>query len=64
MKYYVMTDTHGFYSIFMKTLTEAGFFEEKEPCKLILCGDVLDRGQEARELVDFLISLMKETPQM
>ena len=58
MKYYVMTDTHGFFSIFMKTLTEAGFFDETDPCKLILCGDVLDRGQEACELVDFLISLL------
>lgn len=60
MKYYVVSDVHGYYSHLKKALEEAGFFEEKEPCILIVCGDLLDRGWEAKELIEFMIQLLKE----
>ena len=60
MKYYVVSDVHGYLDYLKKALDDAGFFDEKQPCKLIVCGDMLDRGDQAVELVDFMLSLMKE----
>lgn len=60
MKYYVVSDVHGYYNLMKKALKDAGFFDEKEPCKLIVCGDMLDRGKEAVQMVDFMLKLKKE----
>ena len=60
MKYYVVTDIHGFLLYLERALEEKGFFNESEPYKLIVCGDLLDRGKEARELVDFMLRLADE----
>ena len=60
MKYYVVSDIHGYFGCLKKALDNAGFFDDKDTCKLIVCGDLLDRGQEARELIEFMIGLMKE----
>ena len=60
MKYYVVADVHGFCSILTETLKEKGFFEDKEPHKLIICGDLFDRGQEAEELQKFILELMEK----
>ncbi len=58
MKYYVTADPHGYYTILNQALTESGFFEEAEPHKLIILGDLLDRGAEAYELQEFVLDLM------
>lgn len=58
MRYYVTSDTHGFFTPFKAALTEAGFFADKEPHKLVVCGDLFDRGQEALALQDFILDLM------
>lgn len=60
MKYYVVADVHGFYSELRKTLEEKGFFADEGPRKLIICGDVFDRGREAREMQEFILELMKK----
>ena len=60
MKYYVVSDVHGFYNLMKSALQEAGFFDEKEPCKLVVCGDMLDRGEEAILMVDFMLRLLKK----
>lgn len=60
MKYYVVSDIHGYYTLFREALEDAGFFKETEPHKLIICGDLLDRGQEAKEIVEFVLQLMRE----
>lgn len=49
MKYYVVSDLHSFYTPFMKALEESGFFTDSEPHKLIICGDLFDRGNEPLE---------------
>ena len=60
MKYYVTADIHGYYT-YLKTALEAeGFFDEKELSKLIVCGDLLDRGLEAKELIEFMVQLLEE----
>jgi len=60
MKYYVISDIHGYYTYLMKALQEVGFFDDPEPHKLVLCGDLLDRGAETNKLIDFMIDLMEQ----
>lgn len=60
MRYYVVSDIHGYYKELRRALDAAGFFSDTEPHKLILCGDLLDRGSEALPLVDFMLELMKK----
>ena len=59
MRYYVTADVHGFFSELKASLDEAGFFEDKEPHKLIICGDIYDRGSEALQLQAFLLDLLE-----
>lgn len=46
-KYFICSDVHGFYTEWMKALKEAGFDIENPNHKIIHCGDLLDRGEEA-----------------
>lgn len=60
MRYYVAADPHGFYSELAAALEEKGFFQDTQPHKLILCGDLFDRGGEAERLQRFVLDLMAE----
>lgn len=60
MKYYVVADIHGFYTELKNALTEKGFFDDKEPHKLIVCGDLLDRGSEALKVQSFIVDLLEK----
>ena len=42
MRYYVLSDPHGFYTEMVQALYNKGFFSDKSPRKLIICGDILD----------------------
>lgn len=60
MKYYVVSDIHGFCGEFTAALTEAGFFSDSAPHKLVILGDLFDRGHEAEELQDMILRMMEE----
>lgn len=60
MKYYVTADVHGYYSELIDALSEQGFFEDNEPHKLIVCGDLFDRGHEALKFQEFLVELLEK----
>ena len=60
MRYYVTADVHGFYTPLHIALTEAGFFTDPEPNRLIVLGDLFDRGAEALKMQEFALSLMKD----
>ena len=60
MKYYVVSDIHSYYTYLRKALEDAGFFDETEPSMLVVCGDLLDRGLEAKELIEFMVQLLEE----
>ncbi len=60
MRYYVVADVHGFYKEMEKALKEKGFFTDTEPKKLIVCGDLFDRGSEAVKVQDFILDLMEK----
>lgn len=57
MKYFVIADPHGFFTITRKALEKKGFEVGNPEHKLILCGDAFDRGKEPVEMLDFLYSL-------
>lgn len=60
MRYYVTSDVHGYFRELKKALTEKVFFDDKEPHKLIVCGDLYDRGTQAREMQDFILDLLSK----
>ena len=60
MKYYILSDIHGFYSIMKAALTRVGFYADPEPHKLIVLGDLFDRGNEACKLQEFILNLMEK----
>ena len=55
MRYYVTTDIHGFYTPFHEALEAAGYFSDTKPHKLLILGDLFDRGTEARLLQQFIL---------
>ena len=60
MKYYVVSDVHSYFDILKDTLTKQGFFNDTEPHKLIVCGDLMDRGPGSKELEAFIVDLMEK----
>lgn len=60
MKYYVVADVHGYYTHLMDALENARFFAETAPHKLVICGDLMDRGGEARQMQAFVTRLLEE----
>ena len=52
-----MSDVHGFYDEMIKALTEAGYFDYKGPKKLVVCGDMFDRGKQVVEMQKFMCDL-------
>ena len=60
MKYYVTADPHGFYTELHTALEESGFFDETMPHKLIILGDLFDRGNEALKMQSFILELMEQ----
>lgn len=60
MRYYVTSDTHGFYDELISQLKSAGYFDDTAPRKLIILGDLMDRGNQAKELQDFVLDLIEK----
>lgn len=58
MKYYVTADVHGYFTELKIALAEQGFFEDSEPHKLVILGDLFDRGTEALQLQAFILDLL------
>ena len=57
VKYFVTSDTHGFFDVFYKALLDQGFEIDNPDHKLIICGDLLDRGSQTVEIFEFIRSL-------
>ena len=62
MKYYIAADVHGFYTEFHDALDKAGYFTDPVPHKLIILGDLFDRGQEAVKMQHFILELIEKDP--
>ncbi len=59
MRYYVMSDIHGFYTLFRRTLAEAGWDEDSGDKRLVLLGDIFDRGEEALAMQEGILELLR-----
>lgn len=55
-----MSDVHGFYTETIQALKDHGFFTDTEPHKLIVCGDMMDRGAEAVQMQEFMYDLLQK----
>lgn len=60
MRYFVTADPHGFFTIMHDALIAQGFDEENPEHKLIVCGDLMDRGKEARKMQSYILSLLEK----
>lgn len=60
MRYYVISDVHGYYTQMKSALEKAGFFSDTTPHKLIMLGDLFDRGHEAKHLQQFILEQMEQ----
>lgn len=56
-KFFVASDVHSFFSIFQQSLLDKGFEIDNPEHKLIVCGDLFDRGDQTVELFEFVKSL-------
>ena len=56
MKYFVSSDIHGFYDEWMLALKENGFDLLNPNHKIIVCGDLFDRGRQPKQIIDFILS--------
>lgn len=55
MRYYVFTDIHSFFTLFQQTLRGAGYFEDPAEKRILLLGDLFDRGPEAPQLQSWIL---------
>ena len=53
-------DVHGYFNELKEALTEQGFFKDQDPHKLIICGDLYDRGTEALQIQAFILELLAQ----
>jgi ASC-1-like (ASCH) protein len=51
---YAISDVHGYCAEMKKALDEAGFRANDDACVLIVDGDCVDRGEESKEVFEFL----------
>ena len=60
MKFFVVSDVHGFYNELIRDLKNAGWDDNNSNHILIVCGDIFDRGTQPLEVYNFLRSIPKE----
>lgn len=60
MTYFVVSDIHAFYTELKKALAEKGFDESNPDHKLIICGDLLDRGEEPLSTEAFAADMLEK----
>lgn len=57
IKYFACSDIHSFYDEWMLALTNYGFDKTNPDHKVIICGDLFDRGSQSRECFEFVRTL-------
>ncbi len=56
MKYFVCSDIHGYFDEWQTALKEKGFDINNPNHKIIICGDIFDRGRQPKQIIDFILS--------
>ncbi len=57
MRFYVTADPHGHCRELVRAMRQAGYFEDTGEKRLVVCGDLLDRGEEACRTVELMLDL-------
>ena len=57
MKYFISSDIHSYYDKYKKALDNRGFDINNENHVVVILGDLFDRGEQHKELIDFLLRL-------
>jgi serine/threonine protein phosphatase 1 len=60
MKYFCVSDIHGYYNELLEALKEAGFDRNDPDHTLISCGDNFDRGRQPTEVLNYLLNLPRK----
>ena len=60
MKFFVVSDIHGFYDEFIDALNKAGFDKNNKNHWLVSCGDEFDRGEKSVKVMNFLTNLERK----
>ena len=60
MKFFVVSDIHGFYDEFIVALNKAGFDKNNKNHWLVSCGDEFDRGEKSVKVMSFLMNLERK----
>lgn len=60
MKYFVFSNINSNYFKLIKSLNENGFDLNSNEHKIIFCGDLFDKGDNAKELEEFVTELIKK----
>lgn len=58
-KYFVFSDTHSFFTILKNELDKKSFDLNNNDHIIIFCGDLFDRGNESKEIYEFIKSIPK-----
>lgn len=58
--YFIVSDVHGFCDELISSLDNAGFDIKNKEHIFVSCGDMFDRGSQAIETLDFILSIPKE----
>lgn len=57
MKLFVLSDVHSFYEPMMAALEKNGFDINNPDHRIVVCGDLFDRGPDARKVLNFMQKL-------
>ncbi len=60
MKYFIISDIHGHYNEMMAALKKSKYDSNDNQHHLIVIGDMFDRGEQSKEVLEYLYNLSEE----
>ena len=57
MRIFAVSDIHSFFTLMKNALNGAGFEPGNPNHLLVVCGDLLDRGNESQQVLDYMLSV-------
>ena len=55
MRFFVSSDIHGFYKEWQVALKNKGYDENNINHRIVLCGDILDRGRQPKQILKYIL---------
>ena len=60
MKYFVLSNIHSYYYKLKEGLEKSGFDVLNPEHKIVICGDLFDKGPNPKELQSFIVELLEK----